>query len=46
VDGEPVETPGVRFVQPYYVLREEASEDAPAAPPAPDAAPPPAQGGG
>lgn len=48
VDGQPVDTPGVRFVQPFYVLR----GDAPPAPPADSAAPPqqppqpPAQGRG
>ena len=40
VDGEPVDAGGVRFVQPFYVLRED--EPAPAA----ADAPPPAQGGG
>lgn len=53
VDGQPVETPGVRFVQPFYVLREdtpaETPADEPAQPPVevpPTAQPPPAQGGG
>ena len=42
VDGQPVDTPGVRFVQPFYVLREDDSSATP-----PDAVPPPqAQGGG
>lgn len=40
VDGEPVETTGVRFTQPFYVLRE--AEPAAAAP---LPAKPPAQGG-
>lgn len=40
VDGEPVDAEGVRFVQPFYVLRED--EPAPAA----AGSPPPAQGGG
>jgi len=43
VAGEPAETTGLRFTQPFYVLRE--TEPAkPAEPPPP--APPPAQGGG
>jgi len=42
VEGEPVETTGVRFVQPFYVLRE---DDVPAESAAPPAAPPP-QGSG
>jgi hypothetical protein len=33
-DGEPIETPGVRFVQPFYVLRE-AAKPAEAESPAP-----------
>jgi hypothetical protein len=42
VDGQPTDTPGVRFVQPFYVLREDDSSATP-----PDAVPPPqAQGGG
>jgi tetratricopeptide (TPR) repeat protein len=53
VDGQPVETPGVRFVQPFYVLREDTPAgtpaDKPAQPPTegpPTAPPPSAQGGG
>jgi TonB family protein len=53
VDGQPVETAGVRFVQPFYLLREdtpaETPADKPAQPPAdepPTAPQPPAQGGG
>jgi tetratricopeptide (TPR) repeat protein len=52
-DGQPAETRGVRFVQPFYVLREDAATETPAVeqaqPPAavpPAAPPPPAQGGG
>lgn len=41
VDGEPVDTPGVRFVQPFYVLRADDPQPEPSAPP-----PTPAQGGG
>jgi tetratricopeptide (TPR) repeat protein len=43
VDGTPVDTPGVRFVQPFYVLREEDRGETPASA---SPAPPPAQGGG
>ena len=43
-DGQPVATTGVRFVQPFYVLRDEGSAEPP--PPAPAAPQPPAQGGG
>jgi hypothetical protein len=58
VDGEPVDTPGVRFVQAFYVLREDdvpaesaAPAPAPTVAPEPAAAPepvaaPPPQGGG
>jgi len=42
VDGEPVDTPRVRFVQPFYVLRE---DDVPTESAAPPPAPPP-QGSG
>jgi tetratricopeptide (TPR) repeat protein len=52
-DGQPVETPAVRFVQSFYVLREDTPGDTPAATPAqpaaedaPTAPPPAAQGGG
>lgn len=41
VDGQPVETAGVRFVQAFYVLRKDEPADTPPPPPAP-----PAQGGG
>jgi tetratricopeptide (TPR) repeat protein len=50
VDGEPVDTPGFRYVQPFFVLREAAAEPSPATEPAiPDEPAPPAdppQGGG
>jgi outer membrane biosynthesis protein TonB len=42
-DGEPAETSGVRFTQPFYVLRE--TESAGQTGPPPTSAPPP-QGGG
>jgi hypothetical protein len=41
VDGAPVEAPGVRFVQPFYVLREKEPESREPAAPSP-AAPEPA----
>jgi tetratricopeptide (TPR) repeat protein len=45
LDGEPVESAGVRFSQPFYVLRESGAK--PSAPaPSPPAPAPPAQGGG
>jgi TonB family protein len=45
--GEPVETQGVRFVQPFYVLRETKPAEKPAEEPAEKPSPaPPAQGGG
>ena len=45
LQGEPVATAGVRFSQPFYVLRESGTP--PAAPsPAPATPPPPVQGGG
>ena len=45
VDGEPVTAAGVRFSQPFYVLRQ-SDTPTPAPAPAPPAPPPPAQGGG
>jgi tetratricopeptide (TPR) repeat protein len=42
VDGQPTDTPGVRFVQPFYVLR----DDGPSGTPANAAPPPQSQGGG
>jgi len=52
-NGEPVETEGVRFVQPFFVLRTDTGGDVPAdaapavqEPSKPDAVPPPAQGTG
>ena len=44
-DGEPVTAAGVRFSQPFYVLRQ-SDTPTPAPAPAPPAPPPPAQGGG
>ena len=44
VDGAPVDTPGVRFVQPFFVLREIPAGESPAEAPAPGNEPP--QGGG
>jgi tetratricopeptide (TPR) repeat protein len=47
VDGEPVATAGVRFGQPFYVLRDSGKPlPAPSPSPSPQASPPPAQGGG
>jgi TonB family protein len=41
VDGQPVATTGVRFVQPFYVLREQSTDAHAADEPVPPAAPPP-----
>ncbi len=43
VDGQPVEAPGVRFIQPFYVLREGAAPETGPAAPATLGEPPPAQ---
>ena len=44
VDGEPVDAPGIRYIQPFFVLREAAPGPVPAAGPEPPREPP--QGGG
>jgi len=46
VDGEPVDAPGIRYIQPFFVLRETAPGPVPAAEPDPPPEPEPPQGGG